>query len=47
MSTNEVYKNTKNHFHNNNSCPTSFYTPYNINRPEVSYWDKYYQEEVF
>jgi len=46
-SSNNVYKNTRTHEHNDSACSNEFETPYSPNRKEIVYCEKCYQQEVY
>jgi hypothetical protein len=45
-SKNEAYQNTGSHFHDGETCPNTFETPYAPSRPEIVYCEQCYQNEV-
>ena len=47
LSDNSDYKNTVQHFHKDEHCPNEFETAYSLDRPEIVYCEKCYQQEVY
>lgn len=45
-SSNGVYKNDGKHFHGTESCPNEFETSYSVEKPEIVYCEKCYNQEV-